>query len=117
MITMGFCEYLSDNLVLKLCGTLIGNRPCYAQLIDRLSQLGYQVIIHPPFVPVKRWTATVHYRMKSNSLGECNISRKDENGNVEYLQFDNWKDAADCGILLAGELMQKHLNMDLKIEN
>ena len=117
MITMGFCERLSDNLMLKMCGKLIDGTPTYAHMFDHLSRLGYQVVVYHPFVPEKRWTASVYYQTASDSGFEHQIKNDGENSEVEYLQFDDWKEAADCGILLAAELIQKHVNMGLKLED
>ena len=115
MIEMGFCQRVSDNLMLKMCGKLIEGAPTYAHMFDHLSRLGYQVIVHPPFVPEKQWTATVYFVTLSHSIGEHNIRKKNEKGEVEYLQFDKWTEAADMGILFALEWMQKHLAMGVKV--
>lgn len=117
MIEMGFCQRVSDNLMLKMCGKLIEGAPTYAQMFDHISGLGYHVIVHPPFVPVKKWTATVHFVTLSKTIGEYNICEKNETGDNVYLQFDSWIEAADRGILLAMDWMQKHKGTGVKVVN
>lgn len=80
----------------------------YADMFTWFSANGYDITVYHPFAPTKRWTASVSYRPRNNSEIDCQISKINEAGETEWLQFDDWDDAAEEAISLALKLMSRH---------